>query len=300
MFHTRCVSLWGRVILISCLLVVVMGMLSGCADNTTAVNLVKPTATSVSSIPVVPITAVDYGYIMSSKLNVQAGLVDIAMVNNGSEAHQAQVARLNEGVTADEVVNTLVTKKDQAAGFSLLTFEGGPDTLAPGYGQEAILDLKAGQYVLLCFVVGQDGIPHVDKGMFHFFTVSAQQSQKDAPVVDGKVIMKDYSYELPGVIGQAGALMLEVENQGTVPHEMNIVKLEKGKGIGDIAAFFQSPSGPPPFEERAGFAAIAPGGSGWIKIHLEPGNYAVFSFIPDEKTGRSQLSMGMIKAFSVQ
>src|SRR5215469_905552 len=90
-----------------------------------------------------------------------------------------------------------------------------------------------------------------------------------------------------------------VTNQGTVPHELNIVKLAQGKGIRDIAAFFQSPSGPPPFEELGGLAALAPGGSGWIKIDLVAGTYAVFSFLVDQRTGKPQLTVGMITQFTV-
>ena len=70
--------------------------------------------------------------------------------------------------------------------------------------------------------------------------------------------------------------------------------------IQDIASFFQTPSGPPPFEETGGMAALVAGGSGWIKIHLEPGNYAALSFIPNERTGKPQFTLGMILPFTVR
>ena len=41
-------------------------------------------------------------------------------------------------------------------------------------------------------------------------------------------------------------------------------------------------------------AALAPGGSGWIKIDLEPGTYTAFSFLLDQRTGQPQLTLGMI------
>ncbi len=300
MFYRSSLTTYGRSLAVSFLLIALLGTLSSCRDNASPSSIVKPGPISSSSIPTISITAVNYAYIMPSTLNVRTGLVDIAMVNNGSEAHQAQVARLNAGVTQNEIIDRLITKKDQAAAFSLLTFAGGPDTVSPGYGQETFLNLTAGQYVLLCFVVGQDGIPHVNKGMIHFFTVSSEQSQQNILQSDGKVIMKDFSYDLPRIVIQSKALTLQIVNQGSEPHEMNIVKLEKGKSVQDIPLFFQSPSGPPPFEELGGFAAIASGGSGWIKMHLDPGSYAAFSFIPDEKTGKSQLSMGMLTPFTVQ
>ena len=283
-----------------CVFLISLGLLVGCGTTPASIgDVTRPTPTSPSSIPTVTITAIDYGYLMPETIAVQAGLVDVALVNNGTQPHQAQVARLNPGVTRAQVLDELVTKRRLAAAFSLFTFMGGPDTISPGYGQETILTLSAGSYVLLCFVEGQDGIPHIDKGMIHFFTVSPARSQKKLSQVDGDVTMQDFHYRLPEVITQSRPLTLHVTNQGTEPHELNIVKLAQGKGVRDIAAFFQSPSGPPPFEELGGLAALAPGDSGWIKIHLEPGAYSAFSFLVDQRTGKPQLALGMITQFTV-
>jgi hypothetical protein len=274
------------------------GLLSACANagEKTQPETVTPIAAQSSAIPVVSITAVDYGYEMPTSIDVRAGLIDFAMVNNGTQPHQTQIARLHNGVTRDQVLDALITRRNQAAALALLTLVGGPDTIAPGYGQEAILNLPAGQYVLLCLVVGSDGIPHVDKGMFHFFTVSAAPAPGSAsvPETDGTVIMNDAGYQIPNSITQARALTLQVTNRGSAPHDMNIVKLATGKGVQDIAAFFQAPSGPPPFEEVGGMAALAPGASGWIRLHLDPGNYVALSFIPDPRTGRLQFTRGLV------
>lgn len=295
--RTRC-----TIALIPLVLFVLIGILTGCAGSSAPGSLAQPRPASRSTIPVIPITAVDYGYIMPRTLDVRAGLVDIAMVDNGTQPHQTQIARLKPGVAQRQVIDELITKRNQAAAFSLLTLVGGPDIISPGYGQETILNLSAGQYVLLCLVVGQDGIPHVNKGMIHFFTVgpSSTQEQEQPPRADGAVSMKDSGYVLPGVIAQARALTLSVTNQGAEAHEFNIVKLAPGKGIQDIVSFFESPSGPPPFEEEGGMAALVAGGSGWIETHLEPGTYAAFSFIPDQRTGKPQLTQGMITQFTVQ
>lgn len=279
-----------------------VGLLSSCANagGKTQPATVTPVVAQSSAIPVISITAVDYGYEMPASIDVRAGLVDFAMVNNGTQPHQTQIARLHDGVTRSQVLDALITRRDQAAALQLLTLLGGPDTIAPGYGQEAILNLPAGQYVLLCLVVGPDGIPHVDKGMFHFFSVSAapDQASASAPATDGTVTMNDAGYQLPVSITQARALTLQVTNRGSAPHDMNIVRLAAGKSVRDIAAFFQAPAGPPPFEEVGGMAALAPGASGWIRLHLDPGNYVALSFIPDPRTGKLQFTRGVVP-FSV-
>ncbi|HLZ63729.1 MAG TPA: hypothetical protein VKR06_42915, partial [Ktedonosporobacter sp.] len=164
-FRTR----WRICTLILLILIALSGILGGCASiaasasPTTGITA-QSTPTEPSSIPIIPITAVDYGYEMPNTINVRAGLVDFAMVNNGTQPHQTQIARLHTGVTANQVLNEFVTRHDQVVAFSLLTLVGGPDIVSPGYGQEAILNLSAGQYVLLCLVVGSDGVPHVNKG----------------------------------------------------------------------------------------------------------------------------------------
>ena len=294
--HSR--HTWRSSAVFWCMLV--LASLSSCAaPPASSRGVIQPTPTSQSSIPTVTITSIDYGYLMPETIRVQAGLVDVALVNNGTQPHQAQVARLNSGVTSAQVIDELVVKKHLAAAFSLLTFMGGPDTIAPGYGQETILSLPAGSYVLLCFVQGPDGIPHIDKGMIHFFSVSPAQGQQRPPQAAGEVVMQDFRYHLPEVLTQSRPLTLHVTNQGTEPHELNIVKLAQGRSVRDIAAFFQEPSGPPPFEELGGLAALAPGSSGWIKIDLEPGTYAAFSFLLDQRTDKSQLALGMITQFTV-
>ncbi len=282
------------------LMLVFSEILIGCSNSQNPVMSNHPTATISPSIPTILITAVDYGYVMPAAMKLSSGYVNFALINNGTQDHQAQVARLKANVTRDEVVNELVTKKHLEAAFSLLSFVGGPDTIAPGYGQVATLHLAVGEYVLLCFVQGQDGVAHVDKGMIHFFTVSSTKGQETAPQVDGVVTMKEFSYTLPQILTRSRLLTLQVSNLGTEPHEINIIKFAQGKSVQNVQTFFRSPSGAPPFEELGGLATLEAGGTGWLHIHLEPGSYAVFSFILDQKTGKSQLSLGMIAPFTVQ
>jgi uncharacterized cupredoxin-like copper-binding protein len=247
----------------------------------------------------VTITAIDYSYAMPSSFALKAGFVDLMLVNNGTQPHQAQLARLNPGVTSTQVVDELIDKRQEAQAFSLLTFVGGPDTISPGDGQETILDVTAGNYALLCLVTGPDGLPHIDKGMIHFLTVSPAQQTQPAPQDSGDLVIQDHRYILPSPLTHATVSTINVENQGTEPHEVNIVRLANGKGTQDILTFFRHPSGPPPFEEMGGMATLTPGSSGWMTVHLEAGNYAVFSTVPDPKTGNFQLTQGLLAPFTV-
>src|SRR5579859_7105685 len=70
----------------------------------------------------VTITAIDYGYAMPTSFSFQAGLVDLVLLNNGTQPHQAQLARLKPGVTSAQVVDELINKRQEARAFALLAF----------------------------------------------------------------------------------------------------------------------------------------------------------------------------------
>ncbi len=283
--------------------ITLLGLLAGCSNGAGTAqqrSLPRSTSTAASSWQTITITALDYTYQMPTSFALRAGLVDLKLVNNGTQPHQAQFARLNPGVTSEQVVNELIDKRQEAQAFSLLTFVGGPDTISPGNGQEALLDLQAGNYALICLVSGSDGLPHIDKGMIHFLTISPATISQPLPQADGEIVIQDHQYLLPPTLTQPRTSTLKVENQGTEPHELNIVRLASGKSAQDVLAFFRHPSGPPPFEACGGMATLAPGTSGWITVHLEPGTYAALSAVPDPKTGVFQLTQGLLITFTVQ
>lgn len=278
------------------------GLLVGCRNGTGAAQQKQPAhlLPTRSSVQTITLTAIDYTYDMSGSFALHAGLVDIRLMNNGTQPHQAQFARLKPGVTIAQVVEELITKREEAEAYALLIFMGGPDTISSGDGQETTLNLSAGEYALLCLVTGSDGLPHIEKGMIHFLTVSAAQEAPPHPQSAGKIVIQDHRYLLPRALTQPGISTLEVENQGTEPHELNIVRLAIGKDAQDVLTFFRNPSGPPPFEEFGGMATLAPRVAGWIILHLEPGRYVALSAVPDPKTGVFQLTQGLFTPFTVQ
>lgn len=297
MLHQRTIPSFIGVI---CLLTV---LLAGCNTANTNVGPTQTgrTVTTKSTSSQIIITAVDYGYLLSTT-SVQAGLIPFALVNNGTQPHQAQLARLKPGVTRQQVFDAFVTQGDQARGAGLLLFVGGPDTVSPGYGQETLLALPAGEYVILCLVVDADGISHVSKGMLYFLTVTPTPSAEKAqnlPSTAGTINITDTGYTLPTALTRTGKLNFLVNNTDTEAHELNIIKLAQGKSISDVIAFFQSPFGPPPFEEEGGMATLSAHHTGWLSTDLDAGNYAVVSFVPTA-TGKPQLLSGMYSAFTVQ
>ncbi len=159
--------------------------------------------------------------------------------------------------------------------------------------------MSAGQYASICFVVGRDNVPHYMKGMVQSFTVTGASSTSQVPPqANGQVLLRDFSYVLPSTI-PSGPITLQVTNQGSQPHEMALYQLASGKRMQDVLAFLQKPTGPPPFQEAGGIAALAPGSTAWLKLDLQPGNYVALCFVPDSTTGKPHVMLGMITTFTV-
>ena len=280
------------------LLIVLAGLLAGCGGGAASSTPTTPTAAS-QSIPKITITARDFSFDIPS--GIQPGYVDIKVVNTGSEDHQVQFARLNNGVTVDQLKEAL--KKSPEAALPLVTTNGGVSAIKPGQSQEVILNLAEGQYAALCFLAGQDNVSHTEKGMVSFFSVTgaSNTSQVSAPQSDLDVILKDFSIGIPGTI-QTGMQTIKVTNDGPQPHEMIFVKLAAGKTLEDVKQFFhsQTPSGPPPFEFVTGMGALEKGSTGWLRTTLEPGNYIALCFVPDPSSGKAHAELGMMTAFTVQ
>jgi hypothetical protein len=256
-------------------------------------------ATTGAPIPEITIKAADYSF--EAPAQIEAGPVVLTLVNNGQETHHAQLARLNQGVTMDKFLATL--KEDPEATMPMLTFVGGPGLLDPGLSQQVTLELTPGQYVLLCFIPAHDGVPHLAKGMIapiqvvgHTDHIHAHAPQLKA---DMTVKLRDFEFPLPSQI-KAGKQVWQILNEGSQPHEIELIKLVEGKTIEDVQAFMHSPNGAPPFTSIGGFQAITPGQSGWLNLDLEPGNYVALCFVPNPETGKPHIEHGMVLPFSVR
>ena len=233
--------------------------------------------------------------------SIRGGLVKLVATNTGKEAHQAQVVRLNDGVTNAQFQAAL-QNPNPAAVFSLIAFMGGPNAIAAGGSQTVYDNLTPGNYALLCFVEGDDGVPHFAKGMVKTFTVTAPDGTATPPKADATVTLADFSFL--GVDSlQAKKLTLEVKNGGPQPHELTVLKLNQGVTVDALKALLSSPnppSGPPPVDEAGGLGAIANGATGFVEVDLKAGNYAFLCFVPDANTGAPHAALGMIKAIEVK
>ena len=233
--------------------------------------------------------------------SIPAGLTKIILTNDGAEEHQAQVARLTDGKTIEELTATLAT--DEGAALAMLTLAGGPTGVQPGEARSTTANLAPGAYVFLCFVQSADGVPHLAKGMIAPLEVTEPPVEADVPAGDSALTLQDFAFVGLDTLS-AGPQTVTVTNSGPQPHEATIVKLADGVAATDLIAMFTSTEaptdGPPPFTTAGGVAGVSVGSTITMDVDLEPGNYAFVCFVPDAATGAPHAALGMIGPLTVE
>jgi hypothetical protein len=255
---------------------------------------VKPAA--VAETPVVTIVATDYAY--DAPDTIAAGMVTLKLVTKGKELHHVQLVRLNGGKTFADFTAAMKALKPTDAPPAWAETVAGPNAPVPGGEQVLTEELAAGNYALICFIPSADHMPHFAKGMMRGLIVKPSTSTAVAPTADVKVTMSDYAWVVTPAI-TAGKHIIRLENNAVQPHEMFIVRLEKGKTPLEAAQWAESPKGPPPAVPMGGASGLSKGAIAYIPVDLAPGEYALICFLPDMKDGKAHYVHGMLKAFTV-
>lgn len=113
----------------------------------------------------------EYDYAFSSPPT--AGTHLIRVDNNGTQPHEVVLARLDEGRTAQDMVNFILGMEGNAAagpppGMPI----GGTTNAMPGVSNWISVTLEPGEYAIVCvFPDSGDGRPHMLHGMARQFTV---------------------------------------------------------------------------------------------------------------------------------
>jgi hypothetical protein len=258
------------------------------------------TGTSVA-LPTVNVTEKDFSF--DAPDSVQAGLTRIHVVNQGKEDHQAQLLKLNPGVTLQQL--QAAAGGDPAAVLPFVAVAGGGGTAPAGGSQDIVQNLQPGQYVLVCFISGDDNVPHIAKGMIKPLAVTGTApAQVTLLATPNTVTATEFKFAAPASVN-AGQVTLQFTNSGSQPHEMTIVKLNGNLTAQQFAALAANPNatppaGPPPFSSVGGVGGLVPGGSGQTTLNLTAGNYVLVCYIPDPATGKSHAALGMVQGFSVK
>lgn len=248
-------------------------------------------AASASASHTITVTFSDYAFVNMPD-TVPSGMVTLNGVNEGKEFHHAIVVRLDDGHTLAELMAGLRNPGPPPSWVHML---GGPQL-----GATVTVDLKPGNYALLCMVPSPDGVPHVMKGMAKAFTViPSSASAEAAPKADIEMTMADYDWKLTQPLS-AGRHTIKVTTAPGQPHEFLVARLLPGKSAKDIAAWESNMASPPPFDALTGSSPLEPGVANYVTIDLTPGRYALVCFLPDARDGKPHLAHGMLREVVVK
>ncbi|HEY4036675.1 MAG TPA: hypothetical protein VGL94_22190 [Ktedonobacteraceae bacterium] len=276
------------------LFLVCVSVLSACSGSENQTHTASATtATSAYNIPAITIQARDDTFQIPAK--VQAGTVSITLNNDGPSPHQATVLKLHNNIDYQTFKQAL--DSNPVTAFHMADDLGGINTIGSKLSQVAILKLTAGQYAIVCFVKGPDGLSHYMHGMVSPLVVTDPADSADLPQEDDALTLADYSFTFDQPLS-AQVTTLKVINNGPQAHEFALVKMAPNKTSTDIFNFLKKPAGTPPFTDYGGMAALSPHQYGWIKLHLRPSTYMALCFIPDSK-GTPHFMDGMFTSFTV-
>lgn len=214
------------------------------------------------------ITVTDDSYEMPGGLESEP--ISLTLQNEGKQVHRAYFARLNQGVTEKDVRSAL--SKGPDALLPVITLAGSMPEVEAGATSEIGMLFPQGDYIVIDPEVR--GPPPLA-----FFEVSgANGPAVEEPAADYSVEAGDFYFEISNPI--SGEATVEITNVGEQSHEVGIGE----KGGDEVTTVF----------------APAPGGTSWATITLEPGDYELVCFLPDPKTGKPHVKLGMKKNFTVE
>jgi hypothetical protein len=275
------------------------GVLVGCKSDRPSpqADASTPPAESPKTTPnTVNVTAVDFGFEAPPK--IPAGAIRFELANHGKEFHQAQLIRLEDGKTLQDLAKAMSTPGPTP---KWVKFVGGANGIGPGGKANATATLTPGQYAYLCLIPSTDGVMHVAKGMVRPFEVTAASSAAaaESPAADVTIKLVDYDFQTSQPL-TPGRHTIRVENAGPQTHEIVLLKLAPGKKVEDFGRWAESGmKGRPPAEPLGGIAGLEKGDHGSFDVDLTPGEYGFICFVPDSKDGKPHLFHGMMKTIKV-
>jgi len=231
---------------------------------------------------------------------VAAGRRVVSVRNRGRKLHHVQLLRLSDGKGIADVFAALRADPSISRLPAWATPVGGPSAALPGATIESEVRLPAGRYAVICWIPAEDGTPHFMRGMM--MPLEVVDAGKDPAPSTGPlttVIVREYGFRFIAPTSP-GRRTIRVENVGSQPHELLIVRLNPGATLEQVAEWSEHGQlGPAPVADWRGVAAIAPGRSALLSMDFEPGTYAVFCLSPDRGDGRPHLAHGMRRTFEV-
>lgn len=272
------------------------------APNTTADTGAAVSANTAASAAanVVHVKAKDFSF--DAPDTIPAGLTTLHLMNEGKEVHQAQLIKLTDGKTYNDMVAAMKAMKPNTPPPTWIVPFGGPNAAAPGGTAAATSTLEPGNYALVCFIPSSDGVPHAMKGMTRSLVVKPSTAPAAAePTPTTTLTLSDYKFTFSQPL-KAGENVIRVENSADQPHEVTIFKLAPGKTLKDFQAWLPTSAkmtAPPPGMPSGGVVGLVKGEHSFFTANLDAGEYVLVCFFGDSKDGKPHWVHGMVQSVKI-
>jgi hypothetical protein len=268
---------------------VVTVLFGACGKNDNpSVDSAGPPATNLT------VTTKDFQFADAPTTVTVDSLAKLTVKNEGTEPHEAAIIKLLDGKTLTDAQTFLASKTP--AGPPPFATAGGVTAIDPGATASISQTLPAGAYAFICFIAGQDGVPHFAKGMLSGFSVTGN-STTSLPLPDGvNATGKDFQFDLPAL--KAGTTTIRFRNNGQQDHVLGLAKVADGKSADDALKWLTDHQGPPPVSFMGGPAA-GPGGANSFQAKLSKGTYVFYCPVPDPTDNKPHFTKGMFQGVTI-
>jgi hypothetical protein len=230
---------------------------------------------------------------------IQPG-VNTFRVTTEAKSSGFQLVQLAAGYTLDQAIDDIENGLEKGKMGAFKRFEanttllGGVNIVSGKIGKVAV-DLAPGTYYAT-------DIERNRPSAFTAFTVAGADTGATMP--EGSTIraVKNASWaKNPKSIARRG--MLTFENFSSANHFIGLVKLNRGKTVGDFGEWLKNESGPPPVNFGKSFDSnvVGPGQTVAMNYSLPRGDYVLVCFWPDANMGgMPHAFMGMYRGIKVK
>ncbi|MBA2753781.1 MAG: hypothetical protein H0U40_04870 [Chloroflexia bacterium] len=276
---------------------------------TAAQPVASPAATSTRLAALnFPVIAVDVtpDAVSASTDEVSAGPHRIVLTSTDGASGYVALMGVPEGLLTEEATELALLMAREDVPSEGWTYGGGTYTVDGGEAS-VVLDLEPGDWHLaVSRQVGDEG----EEVMRLLPLAVTDAGETDAtPEADVAVTLEDIAFGGIGETIPAGDAIWEFANVGDQPRQVVIFQTPYLTDAGDFAeSLAPMMTGTPPANDNLfvnvvwmGYCAVlSPGQTAWAEFDLEPGTYALTSWVIDPETGTPALLQGMVHGFTVE
>ncbi len=190
--------------------------------------------------------------------------------------------------------------------FSEVVFMGGSGLVSPGEIAETTIHLEPGKYIIECYVKMSNGVFHTSMGMTKDLVVANTDSGMTEPEADINIVLSSTEGIVLNDSISGGEQVFSVHfkdqivHENFVGHDINLVKLEENADLNELETWMNwaDPKGliepaPKNIKFIGGVNDHPAGSTGYFKVNLQPGRYALISEVPNA-SGKN-----MLKTFEI-